>query len=43
MVHDNALVIGPLGFALGCTRVGLLVWLLVVLGLVGFLVSLFKG
>jgi hypothetical protein len=43
MVHDNALVIDPLGFSLGCTRVGLLVWLLVVLGLVGFLVSLFKG
>jgi hypothetical protein len=43
MVHDNALVISPLGFSLGCTPVGLLVWLLVLLGVVGLLVSLFKG
>lgn len=43
MPDDGTLATGLLGLLPGYTALGLLVWLLVLLGVIGFLVSLFKG
>lgn len=42
MLQDGAVAAGLFSFLPGCTTIGLLVWLLVILGVIGFLVSLFK-
>lgn len=42
MLRDNALAAGILGFLPGESTAGSLVWLLLILGVVGLLVSLFK-
>jgi hypothetical protein len=43
MTTDGTIMADLLGVLSGYTTIGLLVWVLVLLGLIGFLVSLFKG
>lgn len=43
MPDGSTLATDLFGLFSSCTALGLLVWLLVLLGLIGFLVSLFKG
>lgn len=43
MLPDGAIMADLFSFLPGYTMIGWLVWLLVILGIIGFLVSLFKG